>query len=135
MQQRVRAILEKEGKILLLKRTKPNETYWVFPGGGVEAGENLEDALKREVFEETGLEVEVRELIHSRIFKFTEDEDEQEEFYFRCRETGGSLGTGDGPEFHSTYYVGTHMPEYISTSEISGMDIRPAEMKAIIARR
>jgi 8-oxo-dGTP diphosphatase len=50
MHQRVRAVIEKDGKILLIKRVKPDETYWVFPGGGVEAGENLENALTRGLF-------------------------------------------------------------------------------------
>jgi 8-oxo-dGTP diphosphatase len=133
MHQRVRAVIEKECKILLMKRVKPTETYWVFPGGGVEAGETLEDALTREVFEETGLRIQVGALMHSRIFKFAEGEDEQEELYFQCRETGGTLGTGDGPEFHAAQYVGTHTPEYISLEEISGMPVRSEEMKAIIA--
>jgi ADP-ribose pyrophosphatase YjhB (NUDIX family) len=133
MHQRVRAVIEKDGKILLIKRVKPDETYWVFPGGGVEAGENLENALTREVFEETGLQIQVGALIYSRFFKFAGDGNEQEEFYFQCRETGGSFGTGDGPEFHAGHYVGTHTPEYISLGEISNMPVRPEEMKAIIA--
>ena len=41
---------------------KDNRSGWVFPGGQVEIGENLIDALKREIMEETGIEIEVGEV-------------------------------------------------------------------------
>ena len=41
---------------------KANHGGWVFPGGQVEVGENVIDAVKREVMEETGIEIEVGEV-------------------------------------------------------------------------
>ena len=52
MQKRVRRILIKDGMIALIKRTRDGETFYVFPGGGVEEGETEEQALKREIKEE-----------------------------------------------------------------------------------
>ena len=52
MQKRVRGILIKDGMIALIKRTRDGETFYVFPGGGVEEGETEEQALKREIKEE-----------------------------------------------------------------------------------
>lgn len=55
----VGALIFEAGKILIVERAKePLKGYWSLPGGIVEAGEKLEDAIRREVREETGLEVE-----------------------------------------------------------------------------
>lgn len=56
----VRAIIQDEdGKILILKRTntKFSNGFWNLPGGKIEYGEKVAEALKSEVFEETALEV------------------------------------------------------------------------------
>lgn len=50
-------ILNAEGKFLILKAAYKGEK-WDLPGGAVEIPENHEEALRREVREETGLEVE-----------------------------------------------------------------------------
>ena len=53
-----------EGRVLLVKRGKePLRGRWVVPGGTVEAGETLQEALVREVREETGLTVAPREVV------------------------------------------------------------------------
>ena len=52
---RVSAILRWRGRILLLRHEKPSGEVWLLPGGGVRLGESLIDALRRELWEETGL--------------------------------------------------------------------------------
>ena len=54
-------IFNKDGEVLLEKRA--DYDLWGLPGGGVNAGESVEDAVTREVLEETGLEVKVKRLI------------------------------------------------------------------------
>ncbi len=59
-------------KVLLIKRkTEPKRGKWSVPGGVINLGEKIEDGLKREILEETGLNVEVKELIDiiERVFK------------------------------------------------------------------
>ena len=60
----VGGVLVHEGRVLLIRRGKePLYGRWVVPGGTVELGEPLDEALVRELREETGLEVEPLELI------------------------------------------------------------------------
>jgi mutator protein MutT len=60
----VGAIIISEGKILIEKRkNEPSKGKWSIPGGLVELGENIEQAVIREVKEETGLDVEAPHLI------------------------------------------------------------------------
>jgi 8-oxo-dGTP diphosphatase len=52
---RVAGLLRWNGRILLCRQEKPGKEYWLLPGGGVEAGETLMEALARELDEELGL--------------------------------------------------------------------------------
>lgn len=60
----------KEGKILLLKENSlvwdhPCEPFWDIPGGRINRGEDIETALRREVFEESGItEFEIQDQLH-----------------------------------------------------------------------
>jgi len=71
----VKAIIsDPDGKILILRRANdPNgDGNWDIPGGHIEKGENQIDALKREVFEETGLKIDNIHKIKTVLFKVPE---------------------------------------------------------------
>ena len=55
------AIFDGGGRVLLERRS--DNGFWGLPGGGVEVGESVEQAVKREVMEETALLVEVKRLV------------------------------------------------------------------------
>jgi len=64
----VKAIIFNEGKILLLRRkmaSRDGHGFWELPGGGLKFGETLEEALQREVLEETGLEINVIQPVYT----------------------------------------------------------------------
>ena len=74
MNQGVGAIITEDRKILLLlRKTSPEKGRWGFPGGKVEAGEDLEAAIKREVAEEVGLKVTKVELVDSFTYRVVFD--------------------------------------------------------------
>lgn len=59
----VAAVIRKKGKILLAERRREDsESFvsgWEFPGGKVESGETLEQALLREIYEELGIQIRI----------------------------------------------------------------------------
>jgi 8-oxo-dGTP diphosphatase len=58
------AIFELDGEVVLIQRDiEPGYGKWTFPGGFVERGERAEAAAEREVLEESGLEIEVADII------------------------------------------------------------------------
>jgi 8-oxo-dGTP diphosphatase len=60
----VGVLVEHDGKYLLIKRKKPPAAeHWAVPGGKVEYGETLENAAIREVKEETGLDIQLGEIL------------------------------------------------------------------------
>src|SRR3989338_5095734 len=55
----VKAVIIKEGKILFIKQTVKEKEFWDLPGGRLKFGENPFETLKREVKEETNLDIEI----------------------------------------------------------------------------
>jgi len=72
----VAGFIEKEGKVLLVKRPKNKKRggLWEFPGGKVEKEETLEEALKRELEEELGVRAIPKEIVEKVNFYYPEEE-------------------------------------------------------------
>lgn len=95
----VGAVVVHHGRVLVARRGRePLKGKWSIPGGVVELGESLNDAVVREVREETGLEVEAVELIEliDRVQKDSVSDGERIRYHYviadyLCRVMGGTL--------------------------------------------
>jgi ADP-ribose pyrophosphatase YjhB (NUDIX family) len=62
----VGAVVVRDGKALVIKRAhEPRQGEWSLPGGLLELGESLQDAVRREIKEETSLDIEVGPIIET----------------------------------------------------------------------
>ena len=81
--------------ILVRRGSPPSYGAWSLPGGAVEVGETLEEAIVREVAEEIGLEVTAEEVVAVLERIFLDPAGKVQYHYvlvdFLCRSTGGSL--------------------------------------------
>ena len=87
------AVITNNGRVLLIHRINNKKEYYVFPGGGVENGETVEQAVLREVQEETSLEIKIEKMLYHHIY-----DDDTEQFFYLCRYVSGEPKLGDGNE-------------------------------------
>jgi ADP-ribose pyrophosphatase YjhB (NUDIX family) len=80
-------VVDGKGRVLLLKHRFRPGSGWGIPGGFVNAGEQPEDGVRRELREEVGLELEGAEIVTARAFK----KPQQIEIVFRCHPKGSAL--------------------------------------------
>jgi 8-oxo-dGTP diphosphatase len=93
-------VLDAEQRVLLVRRGQPPLLgEWSLPGGALELGERLEDGIRREVREETGLDVEPEAIV--AVFdhiSHADDDPVRVRFHYvlvdyRCRLLGGTLAS------------------------------------------
>ncbi|MEO9327176.1 NUDIX hydrolase [Gordonia aurantiaca] len=89
-------LTDEQGRILLIqRRNPPGAGKWTVPGGKVEPGESLQAAVEREMLEETGLHVEVGELLWTVDIPTGVDDAVFEVHDFAARVRSGTLRAGD----------------------------------------
>jgi 8-oxo-dGTP diphosphatase len=97
IRQRPTAIIIKDDKVLLMKRERENQIYFVFPGGHVEDDETPEQTLEREIKEELNFDI----TNFKEIFRITQhnprDNMEVENVFYKITDFTGELKLG-GPE-------------------------------------
>ena len=88
-------IQDAQGRVLVLEHTYRREVPWGLPGGWLKHAESPEAGLRREVFEETGLQVDVRGLLAADFWG-----DTQLDLLFRCTVESGSYTPSDETRAH-----------------------------------
>ncbi len=121
---RVAVLLRKGDEVLLVKHHKYGATYWLLPGGGLEFGETVEACARREVLEETGLEIAVGDLLYVSESIPPDLHRHVLNLYFEGRILGGELTTGA-----DAVLVGV---EYVPIGMLAGLDLRPPVAEEIL---
>lgn len=83
-------VVDDHGRILLLKHVFRTGTGWGVPGGFIDEGEQPEAAIRRELLEETGLELEQADFAFARTLRKVN----HVEIIFRCRPRGVASARG-----------------------------------------
>ena len=119
---RVAIIMIDGGQILLIRRYNYGREYYIIPGGGMEAGETLEQAALREAKEETGLDV----VLDRKLWEYTNNG--HPEHYFLAARFSGNLGLG-GPELAEQSAENIYQPEWIKLNELKALPLLPEFIK------
>lgn len=128
-------IIIKDDQILLMHRFREGGGwtqgwYFVFPGGGVEEGEMVEEAVVREIKEELSLDVKVNKLLFvhhnpAQVYEF----EGRDEYFYLIKDFSGEVELG-GPEKERMNENNQFIPKWVSIKEMKKMDnLYPKEAK------
>ena len=132
----VKAVIVRDGAVLLIRKRGNSGDYFVFPGGGQEKFETMTTALVRECREEIGVEVVVRDLFFVREyiarnheFAVSDPATHQNEFYFLCDIVDGVPANGPAMD------QGQIGVEWISVAALPSHPVYPLSLRGEIAAR
>lgn len=122
----VGGVVIRDGEVLLVRRAYPPRAgEWSLPGGRLELGESLVEGVRREVREETGIEVEVGAVVEvfDRVHR---DADGRVRYHFvivdfLCRPVGGVLVAGDDAAD----------ARWVTRADVAGLGVNPHAMAVI----
>ncbi|MBP9826916.1 NUDIX domain-containing protein [Candidatus Saccharibacteria bacterium] len=123
---RVAGIIIHNDSILLIRRKKNQKEFFVLPGGGIEAQESPKMAIKREILEETSINVTPGSLIYSIQY----DNDASQD-YFICRYVDGEPALGDYNEAAEMRQGGPnqYFPEWQPLAALPRLTLYPLEVR------
>ena len=125
---RATAIILKNEEVLLIHRKNEKE-YYVFPGGGVEEGETTEQALLRELKEETSLVVRVDKLLEKRILN-----NGIENYCYLCTYISGNpqLAKNSPERAEMKNGIQYYNPVWMNIKDLEDLDVWPEGIKNLI---
>jgi 8-oxo-dGTP diphosphatase len=121
---RVAALITLDGRVVLVRHRRGSSVYHLLPGGGVDYRETLEDAVIREVLEETGLEVSLGRLLFASDTIDPHGSRHVVNLTFEAFITGGLITSS--PKDRAVEAV-----DLISPESLEDLDLRPPMAQAI----
>ena len=130
MRTRAGIVLIEDHKVALIERHRAGLDYFVFPGGGVEEGETLEQGAVREAMEELGVEVSLKQKV--AVIHFYQST----QHYFLAERISGEFGSGIGEEYSDADPdEGVYVPVWMRIDELPQHEkVFPAEVAKLILK-
>ena len=124
----VGALIFREGRMLLVKRSKePGKGLWSIPGGRLELGETIVEAVKREVFEECGVQIDIVRILEV-MDNIQRDNDGRIRYHFILIDMLANYISGE-PEAQSD----ADECRWVTPEELDKLDMSP-RLRAVIVR-
>ena len=127
MRRAVRAIIQRDDSLLVMKRNKFGKEYYALVGGGIDLDETPEQALVREVKEESGLDVISQRLV------YIEEAGEMygTQYVFVCEVNGGEPALSLDSEEAKIHALGQNLyePMWLKRSELATTELLPYELR------
>jgi len=128
MRKSIRAvgIVIKKDKVLLMWRKNEGKEYYTFPGGGVEEKESVEDAVVRELKEETSTENKIIKLLyHHHLIN------DGDQYFYLCQYLSGKTEIGKNSEEAREMKSGQNLfkPLWASIKELDKLLLYPLEVR------
>lgn len=122
-----RAVIVNDARLLLVNAYPGQKSdLWCAPGGGAEMHSSLPDNLAREVYEETGLNIEVGAPCLINEFHDPTRDFHQLDIFFRCTITQGTLSDSwEDPEQI------VHSRRFFSQAELGGIRLKPDSLARV----
>ena len=117
-------VLDDQENILLVKHRKGKKLHWVLPGGRLEYGESFYECARREMKEETGLEVEVERVLYLSEALAPDRSRHIVNVFLKAKVTGGTLQVGDEKVLAAV--------DYIPVAKLESLKVFPPVGKQIL---
>lgn len=132
MRQAIRAVVTNGDKMLVMKRNKFGKEYYTLIGGGIELDEDQETALRRELTEETGMQVGAVKLVYEE----EPGEPYGTQFVYLCEYKGGDpVLSPDSIEAQiSAAGENTYQPMWLPIAELPNVNFVSGSLKTELIR-
>lgn len=118
-------------RVALIERHRAGIHYFVIPGGGVEAGESIEEAALREAVEELGVPVTLGSLRVSILHREDQSDDFQQQYYFDATVNTDAIVLA-GPELGNDPSRGTYAAVWLAIDDLGTVRALPQAVAELI---